>query len=183
MNLRSGVVLYFSPYALSFKLAALIILALTLCGYCRQLEDGASLRVSHISLYINIFFVVDQSTSPNNKTMRKSRGGGVGVGTRSLGATAALLALIPRASHAEKDDSYYMAGSGNPNVKSKMYWKDADNVLQDLSSFSSLYVQFHDCAWTWMYNENEEADNDVDENGEFIVVGVHDRVYHGYRIT
>ena len=63
-----------------------------------------------------------------------------------------------------KDDSYYMAGKSNPNIKQKMYWKDAENVLQDLSKFKALYVQFSGCAWTWM--QMEEADNDVDENGE-----------------
>lgn len=66
---------------------------------------------------------------------------------------------------ADKDDSYYMPGSGNPNVREKMYWKDADNVLQDLSQFSALYVQYSHCAWTWM--QMEEADNDVDENGRY----------------
>ena len=86
-------------------------------------------------------------------------------GGNSLAAwllTTTLLSVVS----AYKDDSYYMAGSGNPNVNEKMYWKDAENVLQDLSSFKSLYVEFHNCAWTWMYNENAEADNDVDENGE-----------------
>jgi hypothetical protein len=68
---------------------------------------------------------------------------------------------------AYKDDSYYMPGSGNPNVKEKMYWKDADNVLQDLSKFSELYVQYSHCAWTWMQMEDEG--NDVDENGTFLV--------------
>lgn len=66
--------------------------------------------------------------------------------------------------NALKDDSYYMAGSGNPNVNEKMYWKDADNILQDLSKFKALYVDYSGCAWTWM--KMEEADNDVDENGE-----------------
>lgn len=65
---------------------------------------------------------------------------------------------------ADKDDSYYMAGQGNPNVNSRMYWKDAENILQDLSKFKALYVQYSHCAWTWC--KMEEADNDVDENGE-----------------
>lgn len=64
---------------------------------------------------------------------------------------------------ADKDDSYYIAGTGNPNTKESMYWKDAENVLQDLSKFSSLHVEFHQCAWTWMQWDNEE-DNDVEEN-------------------
>jgi hypothetical protein len=44
---------------------------------------------------------------------------------------------------ADKDDSYYVAGTGNPNVNEPMYWKDAENVLQDLSKFSALYVRYH----------------------------------------
>jgi hypothetical protein len=34
-------------------------------------------------------------------------------------------------------------GTGNPNVNEPMYWKDAENVLQDLSKFSALYVRYH----------------------------------------
>lgn len=44
---------------------------------------------------------------------------------------------------ADKDDSYYVSGTGNPNVYEAMYWKDAENVLQDLSKFSALYVKYH----------------------------------------
>lgn len=93
-----------------------------------------------------------------------------GVGTtwlvRYLVAVAVVLTSTgtTRTVLADKDDSYYMAGSGNPNVNQKMYWKDAENVLQDLSQFKALYVEFSHCAWTWM--QMEEADNDVDENGE-----------------
>ena len=74
-----------------------------------------------------------------------------------------LLAINTFTAKAYKDDSYYMPGKANPNVYEKMYWKDADNVLQDLSQFKALYVQYSHCAWTWM--QMEEADNDVDENG------------------
>jgi hypothetical protein len=64
---------------------------------------------------------------------------------------------------AVKDDSYYNANSGNPNTQYKMYWKDAENVLQDLTQFSSLYVHFHSCVWTWMkYKESD--DGEVQEN-------------------
>ena len=70
--------------------------------------------------------------------------------------------LLLGLSQAEKDDSYYIAGTGNPNVYSKMYWKDSENVLQDLSQFSALYVQYHSCSWTWM--QQDDAGNDVDEN-------------------
>jgi hypothetical protein len=78
-----------------------------------------------------------------------------------------LLLLSPFAllgsTQAAKDGAYYRPGSGNPNIYEKMYWKDADNVLQDLDQFSSLYVEFHHCAWTWTRSD-EDADNDVDEN-------------------
>ena len=75
-----------------------------------------------------------------------------------------LLTATSKTTKAYKDDSYYMAGSGNPNVNQRMYWKDAENVLQDLSKFKALYVEFSHCAWTWM--QMEEADNDVEENGK-----------------
>jgi hypothetical protein len=58
------------------------------------------------------------------------------------GALGLLLCGIGPAT-AEKDDSYYVIGTGNPNVDETMYWKDAENVLQDLSQFSSLYVRYH----------------------------------------
>lgn len=74
-----------------------------------------------------------------------------------------LLGLLTRTALADKDDSYYIAGTGNPNVNEQMYWKDAYNILQDLNQFQELYVDFHQCAWTWMQGM-EEADNDVDEN-------------------
>jgi len=63
---------------------------------------------------------------------------------------------------AEKDNSYYNANSGNPNTDLKMYWKDTDNILQDLSEFSGLYVEFHSCVWSWM--KYSYSDNDIDEN-------------------
>jgi hypothetical protein len=47
---------------------------------------------------------------------------------------------------ASKDDSFYAAGVQNPNVELAMYWKEPRNVLQDLSKFSKLYVQFHSCS-------------------------------------
>lgn len=79
----------------------------------------------------------------------------------SLGAIVFSLSLVA-SSVAYKDDSYYVAGTGNPNIQETMYWKDAENILQDLSKFQYLYVQFHHCAWTWM--QMEDDGNDVDEN-------------------
>jgi len=81
----------------------------------------------------------------------------------SLRVVATLaLCLLFEGARAYKDDSYYIAGTGNPNVEATMYWKDSENVLQDLDKFSSLYVEFQQCAWTWM--QMEDDGNDVDEN-------------------
>ena len=63
---------------------------------------------------------------------------------------------------AVKDDEYYRAGMGNPNVDLKMYWADAHNVLEDLDQFSSLYIQYHNCAWS--QNRNQYTGED-DESG------------------
>ena len=72
------------------------------------------------------------------------------------------LALLAGSANAAKDDSYYIAGTGNPNVNEKMYWKDAENIFQDLSKFQTLYVEYHNCAWTW--SETTDEENDIDEN-------------------
>ena len=47
---------------------------------------------------------------------------------------------------ANKDESYYVNGITNPNVREKMYWKEGYNVLQDLDQFAALYVTYHNCA-------------------------------------
>ena len=54
-------------------------------------------------------------------------------------------------------------GTDNPNKYETMYWKDTDNILQDLSKFSALYVRVHQCAWTWNQRHNDE-DEEVEEN-------------------
>jgi hypothetical protein len=46
---------------------------------------------------------------------------------------------------AEKDSNRYQYGK-NPNTKFSMYWKDAQNVLQDLSKFRSLHIKYHGCV-------------------------------------
>lgn len=48
----------------------------------------------------------------------------------------------------------------------EMYWRDADNVMQDLSKFQALYVRYHSCVWSWMKYGNGAIDEDggVDEN-------------------
>lgn len=66
---------------------------------------------------------------------------------------------------AVKDDEYYRAGMGNPNVDLKMYWADAHNVLEDLDQFSSLYIQYHNCAWAQNRAQYaEEESGSADEN-------------------
>mmetsp|Transcript_19979 Transcript_19979/g.49113 ORF Transcript_19979/g.49113 Transcript_19979/m.49113 type:complete len:471 (-) Transcript_19979:134-1546(-) len=77
-------------------------------------------------------------------------------------STAIPLLLSAVAVTADKDTSYYNANHGNPNVKLKMYWKDADNIFDDLSQFSSLRIVYHSCVWSYVYDEN---DNEQAEDG------------------
>jgi hypothetical protein len=62
-------------------------------------------------------------------------------------AVALVVTLTARVVVSEKDNNYYPVGYSNPNVENEMYWRDSINVLQDLSKFSKLYVQFHSCAY------------------------------------
>jgi len=78
-------------------------------------------------------------------------------------ATLFVLLAACASSIAEKDDSYYNANSGNPNMDLKMYWKDSDNIMQDLDKFSGLYVEFHSCVWSWMKKDLSEEE-EVEEN-------------------
>jgi len=81
------------------------------------------------------------------------------------GSCASLLGFVA-AANAVKDDEYYRAGMGNPNVDLKMYWADAHNVVEDLDQFSSLYIEYHNCAWSQnknLYAEEEESGSG-DEN-------------------
>jgi hypothetical protein len=82
---------------------------------------------------------------------------------------SSVLALVSTCTivSAVKDDEYYRAGMGNPNINLKMYWADAHNVLQDLSKFSTLYIQYHSCAWTQNYDHydgQDEGSGSGDEN-------------------
>jgi len=78
--------------------------------------------------------------------------------TSLLGAFAVVSAV--------KDDEYYRAGMGNPNVDLKMYWADAHNVLEDLDQFQYLYVQYHNCAWAQnkaTYEDQESGSGDEND--------------------
>ncbi|KAL3928182.1 MAG: hypothetical protein SGBAC_012757 [Bacillariaceae sp.] len=79
---------------------------------------------------------------------------------RVLAALPLLLSAL--SVNADKDTSYYNANHGNPNVKLKMYWKDSDNIFDDLSQFSSLRIVYHSCVWSYVYDEN---DNEQAEDG------------------
>jgi hypothetical protein len=46
---------------------------------------------------------------------------------------------------ATRDENAY-GSYNNPNLAYSHYWEEADNVLQDLSSFQALYVMYHGCA-------------------------------------
>jgi len=75
--------------------------------------------------------------------------------------------LLGESAGATKDDSYYASGFVNPNVEEAMYWKDSGDILQNLSQFSSLYVVFHQCAWTSMKYDNDGGNNgDGGDDGE-----------------
>jgi hypothetical protein len=69
-----------------------------------------------------------------------------------LTAVALVVAFTARVVVSEKDNNYYPPGYSNPNVDNEMYWRDSINVLQDLSSFSKLYVKFHSCAYVLSYH-------------------------------
>jgi hypothetical protein len=71
------------------------------------------------------------------KTMRKTL----------LTAVAMMVAFTTMVVVSEKDNNYYPPGYSNPNVNYEMYWRDSNNVLKDLSSFSKLYFQFSSCAY------------------------------------
>lgn len=45
-----------------------------------------------------------------------------------------------------RDYTYYPGNAVNPLVKKPLYYNDAGNVLADLDSFQSLYIQYHSCA-------------------------------------
>jgi hypothetical protein len=68
-----------------------------------------------------------------------------------LNAVVLVVAFTARVVVSEKDNNYYPPGYSNPNVNQEMYWRDSVNVLQDLSSFSKLYVKFHSCAYVLSY--------------------------------
>jgi hypothetical protein len=61
---------------------------------------------------------------------------------------------------AYKDDSYYPKGVTNPNTKNAMYWRDARNVLQDISQFQSLSIKYHSCAWSGVAVSNQGGSGD-----------------------
>lgn len=88
-----------------------------------------------------------------------------------LRETFAFLLGIVAAVVAVKDDEYYRAGMGNPNVDLKMYWADASNVLEDLDQFSSLYIQYHNCAWSQNRNQYSEEDSGSQDETDYWYIG------------
>jgi hypothetical protein len=67
---------------------------------------------------------------------------------------------------ASKASTLYPNGVTNPNVDNAMYWEDSKNVLQDLSQFDKLYVQYNGCTWSPYF---EAADGD--DGGDNICSG------------
>ena len=65
--------------------------------------------------------------------------------TSVVTAAALFLGCCIVDSIASKDSKSYGSYT-NPNLAYDHYWSDASNILQDLSSFSKLYVQYYGCA-------------------------------------
>jgi hypothetical protein len=77
-----------------------------------------------------------------------------------------LLASLSSIALASKDSTVYPKGFTNPNVDNAMYWADSKNVLEDLSQFDKLYVQYHGCAWSPYFKTADD-----DNGGENICSG------------
>ena len=75
-----------------------------------------------------------------------------------------VLAVVAALAYADKDTDYYPTGVSNPNVERKMYWKKAINVLQDISQFDKLYVQYHTCAMTPVTTGDRDGPDGHDEH-------------------
>jgi hypothetical protein len=55
-------------------------------------------------------------------------------------------AAATTSSTTHRDDAYYPTGTYNPLVTNSMYWRDAQNVLEDLSQFESLSIKYEGCV-------------------------------------
>jgi hypothetical protein len=68
--------------------------------------------------------------------------------TKSTMVQTTILILLAAAAvvTADKDGQYFTSGTRNPNTNDRMYWRDAQDVIDDIASFDALYVQFHSCA-------------------------------------
>lgn len=48
---------------------------------------------------------------------------------------------------ASRDDAYYPIGTDNPLIETQsMYWRDSNNIFEDLDQFESLSIRFHSCV-------------------------------------
>lgn len=84
---------------------------------------------------------------------------------RRLRPAATLLLLLATSCHAVRDAN--APWGDNPPRVFDMYWKDPSNVLEDLDTFSSLYIQFIGCIWSeyGIDNYDDDGENrDGDEN-------------------
>ena len=71
------------------------------------------------------------------------------VGMRVLSLLVIASSLLPSV-HAGIDDTYYPGNVHNILVQQDQYYKDAINVLEDLSAFQSLFVEYHSCTYVKM---------------------------------
>jgi len=74
-----------------------------------------------------------------------------------MSLSLAFLVLSVVTIRADKDTHQYpYVGFQNPNIAYKMYYRDAINVLNDLSSFKSLSVRFYSCVYSEYFYGGEE---------------------------
>jgi hypothetical protein len=78
-----------------------------------------------------------------------------------------LFVHVPLPLMAEKDSNPYPYGN-NPNNQFKMYWNDAANVLQDLSKFSALFINYHGCVWSECHVDQYDDDGENRDGGNVI---------------
>ena len=56
------------------------------------------------------------------------------------------VATLSTLTFADQDTDFYYPGFVNPNTERPLYYKDSNNVIQDLDLFSSLYIKYHGCV-------------------------------------
>lgn len=68
------------------------------------------------------------------------------VATMAAAAVQLLLIMSVSSVLAGYDGSYYPASVRNPLVKQDLYYKNANDLLEHLDAFESLFVEYHSCT-------------------------------------